>query len=205
MNKTEALNKLRKIVGQDLFKIAKKHRITVKHPNGKVNKGWAGQAIERYLGLDLNTSTAPNLGSWELKVIPLMKKSDGTLAFKETMAITMIDKENIKKIKFEKSHLFTKLRRMIIVTRITKKNNITSSIIHSVKAVKLIKGSQLYDEVRLDYNHIQRVVIKNGFNALTGAMGKFIQPRTKGSGHGSRTRAFYARKEFLKEIIDIKK
>jgi len=32
-------------------------------------------------------------------------------------------------------------------------------------------------------------------------MGVYIQPRTKGIGHGSKTRAFYARKNLLKKII----
>jgi len=36
---------------------------------------------------------------------------------------------------------------------------------------------------------------------LTGRMGVLVQPRTKGSGHGSTTRAFYARKELVKIIL----
>jgi hypothetical protein len=38
---------------------------------------------------------------------------------------------------------------------------------------------------------------------LSGKMGKYIQPRTKGSGHGSISRAFYARKSFLREFINL--
>ena len=34
--------------------------------DGKKNKGWAGYVIERYLGLPMNSSRAPNFGSWEL-------------------------------------------------------------------------------------------------------------------------------------------
>jgi hypothetical protein len=36
---------------------------------------------------------------------------------------------------------------------------------------------------------------------LSGRMGVLIQPRTKGPGHGSTSRAFYARKEFLKRYV----
>ena len=42
-----------------------------------------------------------------------------------------------------------------------------------------------------------------GFEHLTGAMGILVQPRTKGSGHGSTSRAFYARTQFVAEILGI--
>ena len=44
---------------------------------------------------------------------------------------------------------------------------------------------------------------KRGFEKLTGKMGKFIQPRTKGPGHGSISRAFYARTLFLSKFIKL--
>jgi hypothetical protein len=44
---------------------------------------------------------------------------------------------------------------------------------------------------------------QNGFELLTGKMGKYIQPRTKGSGHGSTSRAFYARISFLKQLLNL--
>jgi len=44
---------------------------------------------------------------------------------------------------------------------------------------------------------------QQGFGTLTGKMGVFIQPRTKGAGHGSTSRAFYARPLFLKQFISI--
>jgi hypothetical protein len=44
---------------------------------------------------------------------------------------------------------------------------------------------------------------QNGFELLTGKMGKYIQPRTKGSGHGSTSRAFYARTSFLKKLLSV--
>lgn len=42
----------------------------------------------------------------------------------------------------------------------------------------------------------------DGFESLTGKDGKWIQARTKGAGHGSRSRAFYARKRFIEKILD---
>jgi hypothetical protein len=54
--------------------------------------------------------------------------------------------------------------------------------------------------------HMKRTCLNDpnrGFAALTGKMGKYVQPRTKGAGHGSISRAFYARPLFLSQFIDL--
>ena len=101
MERAEAIARLTKLAGQDLRVVAEQHGVTVWTPHvapgdpvpagAKLNKGWAGQTIERVLDLPLNSSRAPNFGSWELKIIPLKHLGDGSLAVKETMAITMLD------------------------------------------------------------------------------------------------------------------
>lgn len=92
MQRTEAIRRLRSLVGQDLVSVAQQSGVTV-WKGDRLNKGWAGHAVERYLGLALNSSRSPNFGSWELKVVPLTRRPDGTITVKETMAITMIDPE----------------------------------------------------------------------------------------------------------------
>ena len=59
--------------------------------------------------------------------------------------------------------------------------------------------------IKNDYNLVRETLLnpKLGFNALTGSMGKYIQPRTKGAGHGSTSRAFYARPLFLQQFIKL--
>jgi len=61
----------------------------------------------------------------------------------------------------------------------------------------------LIKEIEEDYEFIRTKLIDKGFSSLTGRDGKWIQARTKGAGHGSISRAFYARKELIKEIIKI--
>ena len=61
----------------------------------------------------------------------------------------------------------------------------------------LVKGFKIKE----DYEEIRQCIFDKGFESLTGKMGKYIQPRTKGAGHGSKSRAFYARTTFLKEIL----
>jgi hypothetical protein len=55
-----------------------------------------------------------------------------------------------------------------------------------------------------DYELVQNKIRSQGFSALTGRMGIYIQPRTKGAGHGSTSRAFYARIKFVETILGIR-
>ncbi len=118
MERHEAITKITEIVGHDLRKLANTYNITV-FKDGKKNKGWAGQVIERYLGLPLNSAQSPNFGSWELKTISLKFLKNGDLTVKETMAITMIDPHNISITDFENSHLLNKLKKQVIVAIVT--------------------------------------------------------------------------------------
>ncbi len=203
MERKQAIRKLKLLEGQELHELARKYSIRIRNDNGKVNKGWAGHVFERYLGLPLNSAQCPNFGSWELKSIPLRYLKSGKLAFKETMAITMIDPVNVKQTSFENSHLLLKLRKVVIIARIVGSNVDEPSRIHSV--VELNLSGKILKQVKLDYNLVRDTLLdpKKGFDSLTGKMGIYIQPRTKGSGHGSKSRAFYARKLFLGEFIKL--
>lgn len=200
MDRGEALERLQGLVGQDLRRIADSyHQSVTVWKDGKLNKGWAGHTIERYLGIPINSSRSPNLGSWELKVVPLKRRTDGSLVLKETMAITMLDPFEVLERAFHESHLHTKLRKIIAVSRIREDNEESRSICERVHAFDL-EETALYEEVALDYEEIRRAIRERGFHSLTGRMGVYIQPRTKGAGHGSTSRAFYARKEFLEYV-----
>lgn len=203
MKREEAITQLRQIIGEDLHKLAIKYSVTVSTPKGNVNKGWAGHVCERYLGLPINSSQSPNFGSWELKTIPLKQLKSGKLTFKETMAITQIDDYNVAHTPFEGSHLLSKLKKIVIVARTVGNNYSEPSFIHSVTGIDLT--DELYRIVEQDYDEVRHCILdpKRGFAKLTGKMGKYIQPRTKGPGHGSTNRAFYARKDFLRLILDI--
>jgi DNA mismatch repair protein MutH len=202
MERTEALTKLQDLVGKELHDLAKKYGVTV-YRDGKVNKGWAGHVFERHLQLPINSAQSPNFGSWELKSIPLKYKKNGELTFKETMAITMIDPVNICQKEFEDSHLLAKLKKAIVVARIVGTHVDDPTYIHSVTEFNL--SDDMYEAVKADYDLVRNALLDpaQGFKALTGYMGVYIQPRTKGGGHGSISRAFYARPKFLAQFIEI--
>lgn len=201
MEREEAIERLKRLVGQDLVPLARKYEVTIWKSPGKKNKGWAGHVIERYLGLPLNSAQSPNFGSWELKVVPL-KRTPGGWAVKETMAITMIDPYNVKEYTFEKSHLLSKLRKLVVVAREFESVNESRSLLHSVGHFDL-KDPCTLAKVKGDYEQVRKTLLSSGFEALTGRMGVLVQPRTKGPGHGSTSRAFYARTGFVAHILGL--
>ena len=199
MERQEAFKLLQKLKGKDLKKLAEDYEVTVFKGNKK-NKGWAGHVIEHYLGLPINSAQSPNFGSWELKTISLKRLRNGNLTIKETMAITMIDPYNVKNTPFEESHLLAKMKKILMLSRIWESNEEPSSIVYGVHTFD-IGNKQIYNQIKEDYELVRKTIQENGFEALSGRMGVYVQPRTKGAGHGSISRAFYARVPFLKKII----
>ena len=59
----------------------------------------------------------------------------------------------------------------------------------------------LHAALKADYETI-RDEVRNE-RALSGKLGRYVQPRTKGAGHGSTSRAFYARKELVAHLLNI--
>jgi len=188
------------LVGQDLRQLADQYRVTVWSQEGKKNKGWAGHTIERYLGLAINSSRSPNFGSWELKLVPLVARRTGKLRVKETMAITMLDPIEVTSKEFEQSHLFNKLQKIVVVARVFESQADDCSLVHSVASFDL-DNPEIYEQVKADYNLVREAIRTQGFSSLSGKMGRLVQPRTKGQGHGSTSRAFYARTSFVAHIL----
>ena len=193
--------KLRALVGQDLRRLADTHGVTV-WKGDNLNKGWAGHTLERCLELPLNSAQAPNFGSWELKIVPLKVNPLGQLCVKETMAITMIDPVNVLQKPFPQSHLLAKLSKAVVCARIFQSREERSSVLAQVATFNL-DDRAVRAQVEDDYEEVRRVLRAYGFPALTGRMGVLVQPRTKGSGHGSTTRAFYARTIFVAHILGL--
>ncbi|MEP6569161.1 MAG: MvaI/BcnI family restriction endonuclease [Acidobacteriota bacterium] len=183
--------------------LAETYGVTV-WKNGHKNKGWAGQVIEQYLGLPQNSLQAPDFGTWELKVVSLVRTADGRVRVKESMAITMIEPGEVIANSFADSHLYDKLRSMIVVARIFENVADTASILHSAAAFDL-DNPAIRKQVETDYEAIRAVIRLQGFDSLTGDTGKYVQARTKGRGHGSTSRAFYARALFVAHILNLQK
>jgi len=199
----EAVRRINLLAGKDLRPMAGQYRIPV-WKNGHKNKGWAGLVIERYLGLPQNSRQAPDFGDWELKVVPLRQRPDGTLVVKESMALTMLEPTEVLGNKFEDSHLYDKLRSMVVVSRVYESALEERSVLHAAAEFDL-DNPKTYAQVKDDYETIRRHIRAGGIDSITGDLGKLVQARTKGRGHGSKTRAFYARATFVAQILNLQK
>jgi len=203
MDRDEALRRINLLVGRDLRPLADIYGVPV-WKNGRKNKGWAGHVLERYLGLAQNSRQAPDFGTWDLKLVSLRRAAGGELRVKESMAITMLEPSEVLSDCFADSHLYDKFRRLLVVSRVFENEQDTSSMLHAAAKFDL-DDPQIYRQVKADYDLIRETIRTKGFDALSGDLGELIQTRTKGRGHGSRSRAFYARPHFIARMLNLYK
>mgnify|MGYP001560938887 CR=1 FL=1 len=198
-----AIDNLKKYIGKDLRALALKYKITT-YETGKQNKGWKGLILERLAGLENNISKAPNGLSWELKSVSFHNKKE-ILTPKETMAITMINPEELKQHSFFESHCWAKLKSIIFCAVMWHGQNAEKAELIKVVSLDFLETDELIQEIKADYDFIRNKLKTQGFKTLTGKDGKWIQARTKGAGHGSTSRAFYARTSLVKKIFETEK
>lgn len=208
ITRTVAIKNLKKYIGQDLRKLALEHGITT-YETGKQNKGWKGLVLERLAGFQTNVSKAPNGLNYELKSVAFYHVK-GKLVPKETMAIAMINPEELKNHSFFKSHCWAKLKSIIFCAVMWHGKNSESGELVKVASLDFAEDDELIKEIKADYDFIRERLIKDGFENLTGEYGKWMQPRTKGTGGKNprtgkdrpKTRAFYARTGLVKKIFE---
>lgn len=200
ITRATAIKNLKKHIGRDLFVLAKKVGVTT-YETGKQNKGWKGLVLERLAGLKPNVSKAPNGLSYELKSVSFRHKG-GKLVPKETMAITMINPDELKRHSFFESHCWDKLKSIVFCAVMWHGKNSKKSELLKVTSLDFAETDELIQEIKADYDFIRRKLANKGFKSLTGRDGKWVQARTKGAGHGSTSRAFYARTQLVAKIFN---
>jgi len=111
---------------------------------------------------------------------------------------------------FFESHVWAKLKTIVFCAVQWDGLNAKGSKLLSVARLDFAEDDELIKEIKADYDFIRAKLIKDGFTALTGKDGRWIQARTKGIGGvnprtGERrpiTRAFYARTGLVKKIFE---
>jgi hypothetical protein len=103
---------------------------------------------------------------------------------------------------FFESHCWAKLKSIIFCAVMWHGQNADSGELLKVANLDFAEDDDLIQEIKADYDFIRNKLITQGFEALTGVDGKWIQARTKGPGHGSISRAFYARTCLVKKIFE---
>jgi DNA mismatch repair protein MutH len=163
------------------------------------NKGLPGNFLEYLLGIP-HTQNCLDCSDGELKIFPVKKLKNGTLVPKETMAITMLSIDELRTNDFKSSKCCKKMSRMLIVPYYRSGDSIRFM---NPKIIDrdCTEFAELYNTIEADYNQIRKNYIDNGI--LQSKTGTLLQNRTKGSGHGSTSRAFYLRQAFMKQCITL--
>ena len=210
MEREHALQRLQLIHGSDLVLLAAQHGRKIFHHKelaGEIkrtlNKGWAGLTLEAYLGLKPNSRREPNGGSWELKQVSVKRNRGQGLTAKETMQITMLDRDYTVANSFETSHVLHKIERSVIVAREYMNRDETHSPIVYVGAADISWHVEpIYRQVEKDYEMIREKLAQGG--PLRTISGELIQIRTKGQ-KNSNTYAFYAKTNFVNILLGLNK
>ena len=157
------------------------------------NKGNVGLFLEDLAGIP-HTSNCLDCLDGEVKTVPLKKLKD-RYVFKETIAITMLNKKDLLAYDFKSSKCFKKLNRMLIIPYLR-----IGDIIQFTELILMDKSEfgELYDAFENDYNLIRKKYKEH--DILQSKIGDLLQTRTKGAGHGTTSRAFYLRPCILNEI-----
>lgn len=201
MESPEAIRRLTDIINQDLRPLADQYKVPVfSKENGSKNNIWVSQVLEWHLGVYPNTSRSPSFWSWELKIILLKYLKNGNLTVTRAMFITTIDTYYLKRTDFENSYLHSKLKQMIVAARIWESKQEERSILHSVTTFDL-DDPEVYRQIKEDYDLVRETIQTQGFSAVTGKMGIYIQPKAIVPGHEMDSIAFYVRTDFLKKMI----
>jgi DNA mismatch repair protein MutH len=195
-----AIANLTAYVGKDLRALAGTYGITT-YETGRQNKGWKGLILERLAGLETSNAKAPNGLTFELKSVSFHYVKS-KLVPKETMAITMINPAELRAHTFFESHCWAKLKTIVFCAVMWHGRNSQSAELLKVASFDFSETDELISEIQEDYEFIRQKLIRSGFESLTGADGKWIQARTKGAGHGSTSRAFYARTRLIFKIFE---
>lgn len=200
ITRATAIKNLKPYIGKDLRSLAKQYGITT-YETGKQNKGWKGLVLERLAGIEPNVSKAPNGLDFELKSVSFYHTKKG-LVPKETMAIAMINPKELEADNFFDSHCWAKLKAIVFCAVAWNGKNAQRAELLAVVSLDFAETDDLITEIKADYDLIRNKLITKGFDSLTGADGKWIQARTKGS-KDSDTRAFYARPKLVAKIFEI--
>lgn len=157
------------------------------------NKGAAGHHLETLLGIP-HSPACLDCEDGELKAFPLKRNAKQKLVPKETVAVTMCDLKALPTTSFADSRVATKLRNTLLVPYLRPDD--TSVTYYT--PVLFTEAHPLWTALATDYSEIQTRAAEG---KMTGSIGIYLQTRTKGAGHGSKSRAFYLRPKFLTELF----
>ena len=171
----------RALVGVELGELADQLGIPAPPLGAVRTKGWAGQVIERELGVETGGAHGPDFGELEveLKTVPVTVV-DGKLVPLESTAVCLIDPIAIAGESWATSYARHKLARVLFVALESARGQAVAE--RRVSAVRLWSPDPAEDELlRADFELFVRGYFRLGrAAAITGHLGRVLQVRPKG-------------------------
>ena len=163
------------------------------------NKGDAGLLLEQKTGIP-TSSACLDCSDGEVKLYPLKTLKGGHLVPKETVAITMMNPEDLNTVSWDESRCKKKISNILFVGYLREGDNI---IFKNYFHLNADRQPELYSLFQKDYEDIQQCWKTTG--EITSKTGVLLQSRTKGPGKVKegmkKTRAFYFRPALMKRFI----
>ena len=163
------------------------------------NKGITGFLLEEYAGIPTSSDCLDCIDG-EVKSFPVkIIKKTGAYVPKETIAITMLDRDNLKTSEWEGSRCAKKMQRILYIPYYREDEYITIGNLILIDACEPAVAAA-FEEIKKDYKAIKMLYEET--ETLTSATGKYLQNRTKGPGHGSISRAYYLRPQGIMALLE---
>jgi DNA mismatch repair protein MutH len=162
------------------------------------NKGKPGNYLEQLTGIPQSSECLDCIDG-EVKVFPLKKLRTGIITPKETVAVCMINKDDLVANEFYESRCYKKLSNVLFVGYYREDDKITYM---QPTLFDLDTHNEIKEQLKNDYDTIREYFMKNSTLEGSSKLGVYLQNRTKGKGgNAPKTRAFYLRTGFIRRWI----
>ena len=111
------------------------------------NKGLVGTYLEELVGIP-TSSVCLDCIDGEVKVFPVKKNKDGRFVPKETIAVTMINYEDLKKNGFDDSKCYKKLANTLYIPYYRDGDNVT---FFEPTIINLVSNEDIKNKIKKDY------------------------------------------------------
>jgi DNA mismatch repair protein MutH len=162
------------------------------------NKGKPGNYLEQLTGIPQSSECLDCIDG-EVKVFPLKKLRTGAISPKETIAVCMINNNDLTATDFYESRCYKKLSNVLFVGYYREDDKITYM---QPTLFDLETHTEIREQLKKDYDTIREYFMKNSTLEGSSKLGVYLQNRTKGKGgNAPKTRAFYLRTGFIRRWV----
>lgn len=209
-SRAELSARLNLIMGRTLGELAALAQVEV--PGPSTGKGFAGQLIELFLGANARNLPVPDFMELGIELKTLSLSAD--LNLKESTYICMADLKPTHFVPFEQSHLYHKLRDLLLVL-VLAPPELPLSQRPVVGYLFYQPTSKVWAQMAADYNEFNELICSGHSTTITGSMGTILQLRPKAlnskittlvrNEHGdlvaATPKAYYLRADFTRKIL----